>query len=135
MATANNSACSSEDFSFSFEDDFDAILIALEEEESINKEFETAAHNTSKNEMECPHCTKKYKTIGSLRNHVKNKHTTFTSRGDDEGKESTVLSCEDLMEILSSVNTFIMNNNNYLQTVRETVISYNQQNNANINLL
>ena len=127
MATASNSADD-----FIFEDDFDAILAVLEEEENIDKEFETAAHNTSKQEMECPHCTKKYKTICGLRNHIKCKHT-FTSHKSSE----PILSCEDLIKMLSSVKTFIVNNENYLQTVRKTVKSCLciQQNNININLL
>ena len=36
---------------FLFEDDFDAISVVLEEDENIDKEFETAARNTSKQEM------------------------------------------------------------------------------------
>lgn len=75
---------------FLFGDDLEAVLEALETDDNVSEYFEEAVAEVQDEEISCPFCSKKCKSVGGLKRHVTCKHEDERENGPEtnEGEES-----------------------------------------------
>eukprot|EP00794_Sanderia_malayensis_P013603 gene13603-15014_t len=108
-----------------FGDDFDALLDALEEDETFDDQFTAAVSDIQAQEIVCNECGKKYKTKSGFQRHIIAKHPEQSNRLErDQQHKPVELTSGILGQLVQSAVSRVIGNDIFLTSLRNELRLY-----------
>ncbi|XP_067042159.1 uncharacterized protein [Acropora muricata] len=110
---------------FIFEEDFDAIMAVLEEDESLECQFHEAVQEVQRQDIACSICQKVCKSKRGLSIHMNAKHKENDEEDiQEQSGQRTAFTADILIDLVNDLKTTISKKKVFTTAMREEISSY-----------